>query len=140
MPLLRAKDGTTYHYQTIREHGNSISLDGITFLSGSLSDYTIVDQTYLTRMTVLAYRSRFTAAEKVAIEMASLDDPSAPMAARQKAAEVRVYLQDLASAKFIDPADEATRGGALYLEAAGLLVEGRALEILDAPIQDKERI
>lgn len=140
MPVLLAKDGTTYQYQTVQDYGGSILLDGAVFLQGALSDYTIVDQTYLTRMTVLAYRSRFTSAEKVAIEMASLDDPAAAMEARQKAAEVRVYLQDLAAAKFIDPTDEATRGGALYLEAAGLLAEGRALEILDAPIQAKERI
>lgn len=91
-------------------------------------------------MTVLAYRNRFTAAEKIAIEMAALDDPAATMAERQQAAAVRVYVQDLASAKFIDPQDEATRAGALALEALGLLAKGRALEILDAPIQAKERL
>jgi len=140
MPLLLAKDGTVYQYQTIQEHGGSISLDGVTFIHGSLSDFTVVNQEYMTRMTVLAYRNRFTSDEKVAIEMAALDDPSAALEARKKAAEVRVFLQDLATAKFIDLTDDATRNGALYLEAFGLLAEGRALEILDAPIQAKERV
>lgn len=140
MPVLLGKDGTTYQYQTIQDHGGSISLDGITFIQGSLSDFTIVDQEYLTRMTVLAYRNRFTSVEKVAIEMAALDDPTADMAARTQAAAVRVYVQDLATAKYIDPQDEATRAGAQALEAAGLLAEGRALEILDAPILAKERL
>jgi hypothetical protein len=140
MPLLLAKDGTVYEYQTIQEHGGSISLDGWQFLPGPLADYTVVNQEYLTRMTVLAYRNRFTTAEKVAIEMAALDDPAADMAARTQAAAVRVYVQDLATAKYIDPSDEATRAGTLALEEAGLLAEGRALAILDTPIEAKERL
>lgn len=32
-----------------------------------------------------------------------------------------------------------TRAGVQVLEAAGMLAEGRALEILDAPVQPEER-
>jgi hypothetical protein len=140
MPLIHDKAGNIYSFETLQDHGDSISLDNTIFLSGKLSDFTVVNQEYLTRMTVLAYRNRFTTAEKVAIEMAALDDPAADMAARTQAAAVRVYVQDLATAKYIDPSDEATRAGTLALEAAGLLAEGRALAILDAPIEAKERL
>lgn len=141
MPLLIGKDGAEYSYQTLQQHGASISLDdGATFILGSLADFTIVDQDALTRITGLAYRNRFTEAEKIDIEMASLDDPAAELAVRRQAANVRVYLADVSAAKFIDVKDEATRAGATALEAAGLLAKGRALEILDAPIQAKERL
>lgn len=88
----------------------------------------------LLKMTKLAFRNRFTLAEKTGVELASLDDPSAPMAQRAQAAAIRVYLADVAAATFIDPAREETRAGVRALEAAGLIGAGRALEILDAPI------
>lgn len=91
-----------------------------------------------TRLTKLGFRSRFTQAEKTAIELASLDDPSAPMAQRQQAADIRVYLADVAAATYIDPQHPETRDGVQALEAAGLLGTGRALQILDAPIQADE--
>lgn len=92
-----------------------------------------------TRITRLAFRNRFTAAEKIALEMAALDDPTAPMAQRQQAAAIRVHLADVAASTFIDLAAQETRAGVLALEAGGLLTEGRALEILDAPVQPHER-
>ncbi len=91
-----------------------------------------------TRLTKLGFRSRFTAPEKTAIEIASLDDPSAPMAQRAQAADIRVYLADLAAATYIDPQHPETRAGVQALEAAGLIGAGRALQILDAPIQAEE--
>ncbi len=91
-----------------------------------------------TRLTKLGFRSRFTAAEKTAIELASLDDPAAPMAQRQQAAYIRVYLADVAAATYIDPQHVDTRSGVQALEAAGLIGAGRALEILDAPVQADE--
>ena len=92
-----------------------------------------------TRITQLAFRNRFTSAEKMALEMAALDDPTAPMAQRQQAAAIRVHLADVAASTFIDLAAQDTRDGVLALEAGGLLTEGRALEILDAPVQPHER-
>lgn len=92
-----------------------------------------------TRITRLAFRNRFTQAEKVMLELAALDDPTAPMAQRQQAAAIRVYLADVAASAFVDLARADTRAGVQSLEAAGLLAPGRALQILDAPVQAHER-
>ena len=93
-----------------------------------------------TRITRLAFRNRFTSAEKTALEMAALDDPTAPMAQRQQAAAIRVHLADVAASTFIDLAAQETREGVQSLEAGGLLTEDRALEILDAPVTPEERL
>lgn len=92
-----------------------------------------------TRITRLAFRSRFAQAEKVMLELAALDDPTAPMAQRQQAAAIRVHLADVAASAFVDLARADTRAGVQSLEAAGLLAPGRALQILDAPVQAHER-
>ena len=92
-----------------------------------------------TRITKLAFRQRLTQVEKVALELASLDNPTAPMANRQQAAAIRVITADMASAIFIDLSRPETRAGIQALESGGLLTPGRALEILDAPIEPLER-
>lgn len=92
-----------------------------------------------TRITRLAFRNRFTQPEKVMLELAGLDDPTAPMAQRQQAAAIRVHLADVAASAFVDLARADTRAGVQSLEAAGLLAPGRALQILDAPVQAHER-
>jgi hypothetical protein len=89
-------------------------------------------------VTRLAFRNRFTPAEKVAIELAGLDNPSAPIEQRALAATLRVNQQDVAVAQFIDLSREDTRMGVMQMEGLGLLGAGRALEILDAPIQPTE--
>ena len=91
------------------------------------------------RITRLAFRNRFTTAEKVALELASIDDPSATMGQRQGAAALRVYLKDVDSAAFIDLDDPATIEGGQKLETVGRLEAGRAEEILTAPIREEER-
>lgn len=91
------------------------------------------------RITRLAFRSRFTQPEKIALEMAALDDPTAAMSARQQAAALRAYLADVGAATFIDLQRPDTRAGVQMLEAAELLAAGRAAEILDAPVQAHER-
>lgn len=90
-------------------------------------------------ITKLAFRNRFTAAEKVALEIAALDNASAGMAARQQAASLRAYMKDMETARFIDLDRTDTRGGVLQLEALGLLAAGRAAQILDAAIQPEEQ-
>lgn len=87
-----------------------------------------------TQVTRLAFRNRFTAAEKVALEMASLDNPAGTMEQRQQAAALRVYLADVATSSFVDLSRPDTRNGVLQLESLGLLAAGRALQILDDPI------
>ena len=91
------------------------------------------------RITRLAFRNRFTPAEKVMLEMAALDDPAAPMPQRQQAAAIRVYLADVAVSSFVDLTRADTRAGVQALEAGGLLAAGRALQILDAPVEAHER-
>lgn len=91
------------------------------------------------RVTKLAFRNRFMPTEKVAIELAALDDPAALMPQRQQAAALRANQADLAAATFVDLQRPDTRAGVQMLEAAGLIAQGRALEILDAPIQPDER-
>ena len=92
-----------------------------------------------TRITRLAFRNRFTQAEKVALEIAALDNPAAAMPARAQAAALRANQADLAAATFVDLQCADTRAGVQMLEAAGLLDAGRALEILDAEITPEER-
>ena len=93
----------------------------------------------LPHITGLAFRNRFTRAEKITLELAALDDPGATLAHRQQAAALRADLKDQERATYIDLDRTDTREGVQALEAAGLLGAGRALEILDAPVQPHER-
>ncbi len=108
-----------------------------------ISEYVVIDGAAVlepsSKVTRLAFRNRFTQPEKVALELASQHDPAASMPAKQQAAALRAYLSDVAAATFIDLARADTRAGVQYLETATLLGAGRALQILDAPIQPGER-
>jgi hypothetical protein len=98
-----------------------------------------VDPNEFQRVTVLAFRNRFTQTEKVTIELAALDVPSGTMPQRLAAATIRANLADMAVANFIDLDRDDTRAGVQAMESAGIIAAGRAVEILDAPIQDVER-
>ena len=52
---------------------------------------------------------------------------------------MRRYLSKVNAATFIDLDRPDTRAGVQALEAVGILTEGRALEILDTPIDAQER-
>lgn len=91
------------------------------------------------RITKLAFRNRFTLDEKAALEFAALDNPSGSQSERMQAARLRAYLADVAAATYVDLAWPDTRASVLQLEDLGLLAGGRALEILDTPIQPWER-
>lgn len=91
------------------------------------------------KITNLAFDLRFTPEERVAIEMASLDDPGAPAAQRQQAAYIRVALQRANKATYTDLDDLVTRSSVEQFEQFGMIATGRAAEILDAPIEDRER-
>ena len=91
-----------------------------------------------TRVTRLAFRNRFTQAEKMGLELASLDDPTATMAQRQQAAAIRVHLADVAASTFVDLGHQSTRMGVMQLEEGGLLSTGRAVQILDTPVSPSE--
>ena len=90
-------------------------------------------------ITNLAFDLRFTTAERVAIEIASLDDPSATMEARQQAAAIRVALQRADKASWVDLDSEVTRESVQQFETLGLISAGRATEILDTEVLDSER-
>lgn len=83
-------------------------------------------------VTQLAFISRFTDAEAVGIDLASIG-------ATQGAAALRRYQDKVRAANWIDLDRADTRAGVQALEAVGLLAAGRALVILDAPITDAER-
>lgn len=90
------------------------------------------------RVTVLAFRRRFTTPERVAIDLASIDDPNGTQEQRALAAAVRVSQADLSVAKFVDLQDPETRSGVNMLESVGLIGAGRASEILDTPVIEAE--
>lgn len=90
-------------------------------------------------ITVLAFRTRFTQAEKVTLELASIDVPTATMQARQMAAMLRVMAQDLNVATYVDLNRADTITGVNALETYGIIGPGRAAQILDTTnIQDIE--
>jgi len=86
----------------------------------------------------LAFRQRFTRAERAAIEWAAVDRADQPDAQRMQAAELRATLKDQGQAKYIDLDDPETIDGVQLLESFGLIHSGRAVEILSAPVQAKE--
>ena len=79
------------------------------------------------RITKLAFRNRFTPAEKVALYNAA-----------KTSVDIQIYLDDVNSATFIDLQRTDTRAAVQGLESLGLLAAGRALQILDAPVQTDE--
>ena len=80
------------------------------------------------RITKLAFLNRFTQPERLAIRTAS-----------KSSVAIEDYIAMVTEAKWIDLNRPDTRGGVLALEDATLLAPGRALVILDAPVQPYER-
>lgn len=78
-------------------------------------------------LTRLAFRNRFTPAEKVALYTAANSN-----------VQIKIYLDDLAAATFVDPERPDTVAGVQALEAATIIGPGRAAEILTAPVTDEE--
>lgn len=91
------------------------------------------------RITRLAFISRFTDEEYVGIDMASLDDVSADIATRANAAKIRLYLNKVNAATFIDLSLPETVSAINTLVGAGLVSSVRAHEILNSPIKESER-
>jgi len=90
-------------------------------------------------ITNLAFDLRFSMQERVAMELAALDNPSDPIEKRTQAATLRVVLERSRKAEYTDLDDPTTRSGVEHMEALRLLAQGRAAEILDAEIQMQER-
>lgn len=96
---------------------------------GNAPDYIPLPDRAITR---LAFLDRFADEEAIAIDLAS-------QGATVQAAAIRRYMSKINSAEFIDLDRPDTRTGVQALETAGLIADGRALEILDVPVQGHER-
>ena len=90
------------------------------------------------KITRLAFRNRFTQTEKISIEIASLDNPSANMQQRGAAAALRASQADVLASQFIDLNRADTRAGVQQLETFGIIAAGRAAQILDTPPTELE--
>jgi hypothetical protein len=84
------------------------------------------------RITRLAFLNRFTDAEAIALDLASIG-------ATIEAASIRRYMQKVNAATFIDLARDDTITGVRQLETVGLIGAGRADHILLDPITELER-
>jgi hypothetical protein len=89
-------------------------------------------------ITKLAFRNRFTQAEKIAFEMAQVDDPTATQEVRLAAASVRVMEKDLAAGAYADLNAAAVQDGLRQLETIGVLGAGRADDIIWGDIEPHE--
>ena len=93
-----------------------------------------------TKITRLAFLNRFTDAEAIAIDMASIDNPSGTVEERQQQAALRRFLNKVNSANYIDLSLQQTIDGINALVALGLLTSERASAILTDTIQQDERL
>lgn len=91
------------------------------------------------RLTITAWRRRFTREERVAIELAQLDDPTTGMRRRQAAAALRSDIRDQENARYIDLDDPDVMSGLLNLESFGLIAVGRSSEIQQPDAEPEER-
>lgn len=82
-------------------------------------------------ITRLAFLSRFTDAEAIAIDLASIGGTV-------EAATLRRAQAKINAAEEIQLDNAETRAGVQALETAGLIAGGRATAILDAPVQAPE--
>lgn len=87
-----------------------------------------------TKITRRAFRDRFLPAEKVAIEIASIDDPNANSQERQISALMRVFKEDLANASYIDLSNPNVQSALEVFEQYGIIASGRALAIINTPV------
>lgn len=82
-------------------------------------------------LTRLDFRRRFTVQEKVALDLASIDDPSADTQQREMAAMLRVFLAEVSQAEYISLDDPDTIAGVNSLAQFGLIAQERVAEILE---------
>lgn len=83
------------------------------------------------QISKLAFRSRFTPAERAALVLTARQNSAT-------GASVQAYLDDVQAAAFIDLKRADTRAGVLGLEQAGMIAAGRAAVILDTLPTDVE--
>jgi hypothetical protein len=86
-----------------------------------------IDTPAATKMTKQKFKLRLTQAERIAIRNAAKSN-----------ATVFDFQDLLDSGSHADLADPVLVSGLKAMEQAGLLAEGRALEVLSAPVQEHE--
>jgi len=91
------------------------------------------------RISKLAFLNRFTDAEYIAIDLASIDNPSATTEQRQGQAMLRMFLSKIDKAAHINLDLQQTKDGVNALAAMGLLTTERATTILTDTITSEER-
>jgi hypothetical protein len=89
-------------------------------------------------ITRRAFRNRFTANENITLELAAIDNPSAPMEQRAMSAMLRANQRIVSDGMYVDLTLAQTREGVQQLEQAGLIAVGRSVVILDTPPTDEE--
>lgn len=90
------------------------------------------------RITKFAFRNRFTVEEKVALEIAMLDQPTSTQEHRNISAILRVFMKDLENAQFVDLTRADIQQGVMFLVTLGIVTAERGAEILNTPIEDHE--
>lgn len=90
------------------------------------------------KITVLAFRNRFTQAEKITMDLASIDNPSGTIQQRQMAASLRVTSADLSAATYVDVTRPDTIASIQNLETYGVIGVGRAAQILSTTVHEIE--
>ena len=97
-----------------------------------------VKATEARRITPLAFRNRFTVAEKARQELAAVDNPTDTNEKRQQAAVLRAHLADLLAAQFVDLDDGHIKDAVRSLAGMGLLTDERAEHILSNAAKPEE--
>ena len=80
-----------------------------------------------TRITVLAFRKRFTLEERVALEKRAREDPL-----------IRVFLDDVAAATYIDLTDPELKECLEAAAALDVIEVDRVSQILNTPVTEAE--
>ena len=89
-------------------------------------------------ITKYAFRNRFTQVEKEDLELAAAHNPADTQAAKRQAARIRLWMEDIRSADYIDLNSTKIINGVNAMETAGVVGTGRANEILNNPITEEE--
>ena len=99
----------------------------------------VLDTTPLSLMTTAAFLARFTDAEYIPIELASIDNPSASIEQRTQSAGIRRLLKEIDLATYINLRDPRITGALTMLASAGFLSVARKDEILNTNVRPHER-
>lgn len=132
-------DGVTKYIQLPRNTGSTVidarPVQPTWALSDPITIQPVADNQLLTRA---ALRNRFTVPEKIAMEMAMLDDPTKTTQERTGSAYLRAMINDFNNSPYVDLNHAVVASALNTLEQYGIIGIGRAQVILSAPIAIEE--